>query len=307
MYKLRSIKKGDIVDIVAPSGFADTKEVNRAATYLRNLGLVPRFPKDLIKKDLFFANTDKRRAQILKAALTSVDSKAVWCLRGGTGAQRLLPLLKNITLKHSKLFLGLSDISIFHHLINKKNIPTIHAPVLTRMGKSSQSVKERKEVEDLIFGKKRNLEFLHLRHVNAKAKKTQIIQGPIVGGNLTVLHGLMGGGKAFYGKHKIIFLEDVNEAPYKIDRMLQGLLQSGAFEKAKAVVFGDFTGCAETKLDAKNLKEVLSRFSEQVKVPVISGIKSGHGKIQRPIIFQTKSYLYLGRRPRLLIPSCIYE
>lgn len=307
MYKLRSVKKGDIVDIVAPSGFADTKELNRAAAYLRSLGLSPRFPKDLIKKDLFFANTDKKRAQILKAALAATDSKAVWCLRGGTGAQRLLPLLKNITLKHSKLFLGLSDISIFHHLINKKNIPTIHAPVLTRMGKPIQSAKERKEVEDLIFGKKRDLEFLHLRHLNAKAKKTQIIQGPVVGGNLTVLHGLMGGSKAFYGKHKIVFLEDVNEAPYKIDRMLQGLLQSGAFDNSKAIVFGDFYGCANTKLDIKNLKEVLTRFSEQVRFPVVIGMKAGHGKIQRPIIFQTKSYLYLGRRPRLLIPSCIYE
>ena len=158
-----------------------------------------------------------------------------------------------------------------------------------------------------MFGKKRELEFVNLKHINAKAKRTQIIQAPVVGGNLTVLHSLMGGSRAFYGKNKIVFLEDVNEAPYKIDRMLQALLQSGAFEKAKAIVLGDFVGCGESKADLKNLKEVFSRFSEQVKIPVVSGIKSGHGKVQRPIIFQTKSYLYLGRRPRLLIPSCIYE
>jgi muramoyltetrapeptide carboxypeptidase len=305
--KLQAVKKGDIVDIVAPSGYTDPSELTRAANYIKSIGLIPRYPKDLLKKDLFFANTDKRRAEILQTALKAKDSAAVWCLRGGNGGQRLIPLMKTMVIRPAKIFIGLSDICVFHHLLNRKNIPTIHGPILIRMGKPHQSLAERKEVEALLFGKKRESEFINLKAVNAKAKRTQIIRAPIVGGNLTVLHAMLGSPKAFTGKGKVVLLEEINEEPYKIDRMLQSCLQAGVFDKAKAIVFGDFVGCTKTAKDKKALKEVISRFGEQIKIPVVSGLRTGHGDLQRPVIFQTKSFLYVGRRPRLLIPSCIYE
>lgn len=306
MKKLKAVKKGDTVDIVAPSGYTDPQELARAALYLKSLGLYPRYPKDILKKDLFFANTDKKRAEYLIQALQAKDSSLVWCLRGGNGGQRLLPLLKKWKPKQ-KLFVGLSDISVFHLLLNKKKIPTIHAPILTRMGKAHQTKAERKEVEDLLFGRKRNLEYTNLKALNAKAKKTQIIRAPIVGGNLTVLHSLSGSKNKFVGKGKIVFLEDINEEPYRLDRMLQSMWQAGTFDGVKALVLGDFEGCCKTTKDKKLFAEMFLRFADQIKVPVVSGVRSGHGPLQRPVLLETTSYLYLGRRPRLLTPSCIYE
>jgi len=297
------LKAGDIVDVVAPGFRCPARQLRGALAYLRSLGLTPRVPRRLFGKDLLCANSDRERFAQLRRALAAPDSRAVWCLRGGYGAIRLVGgLLELAPPARPKLFVGYSDATTLHYLLNHHwGWPTLHGPVLDRLGSGAASAAELEELQRVLLGAAPQVAFRGLKPLNAPARRPQSVTSRVFGGNLTVLETTLGTALARRPR-QILFLEDVGERGYRVDRMLQHLGQAGALANLKAVVFGAFIGGREPS-GGTLVPGVLERFAREQSIPVLAGLKAGHGERQRPVFFNTRAQLRCGASPSLTIAT----
>jgi muramoyltetrapeptide carboxypeptidase len=157
-------------------------------------------------------------------------------------------------------------------------------------------------MKDFVFGEEDLISF-KLKAMNSAARKRGVVvRGPVSGGNLVVLQSTMGTKGAWDTRGRILFFEDIGERGYRIDRVLEQFEQAGMFSRARAVIFGQFTGGAES--DGRNLiPAVLKRFAEKAKLPVFGGLQSGHDVIQRPVPFETPSSISFSGSHALLACS----
>lgn len=300
------LKKGDVVDVIAP-GFSTMPEaLEGAKKFLINLGLTPRVPKDLYATDIICSNTDEIRFKHLKLALLAKDSRAIWCLRGGYGSLRLIEQLAKIKRPSlPKLFIGYSDSTTIHNYLNQFwHWPTLHGPLLDRLGSLTTYDEQVAELTDVIFGRQPRVVFKNLSPLNAVAKKKKKIIAPVVGGNLSVAQTHIGTLYARPPKGQILFFEDVGERGYRVDKMLKHLQLAGYFRGVKAVVFGEFVRCEEPDSNSvSRVPDVLKRFASEQKIPVFSGVEVGHGSLQRPLPLGSMAELSCGLKPLLTVSS----
>lgn len=298
------LKPGDIVDVVSP-GFASTpEEVENAKKFLLKWGLKPRIPNKLIQKHFLHANSDEKRFVFLREALESKDSKIIWCLRGGYGSNRLLPWLDKLKKPHQqKLLVGISDITSLHVYFEQKwNWPTFHASLLDRMGSGKLPAKIEKETMALLFGKTKSVEFKKLKAMNKAALNLKKVKSSVVGGNLVVLQSTLGTPYQVQTEGKILFIEDLGERGYRVDRILEHFDQVGLFKKCKGLVIGEFLGGQES--NGKALwPQVFKSWAERLAIPVFSGLEAGHGVIQRPVPLYTEAILSGGKKGSLWIKA----
>lgn len=305
MKKWRPLRAGDVVDVVAP-GYATPRDaIEGAKKFLIHWGLIPRVPQDLIAPHFLHAHEDEVRFSHLKKALLAKDSAAVWCLRGGYGSNRLLPELARVKAPvQSKLFIGISDVTSLHVFLNSQwGWSTVHGPLLDRLGKKLLRPRDERELKQLLFGEKGEIVFEQLKPLNSSARRNQKIQGPIIGGNMTVLQSLVGTPWAFRARNHFLFFEDLGERGYRIDRMMEHFRQAGLLKGCRGLLLGDFLGGDEP--DGKNLiGPVFRRWAEDLEIPIFSGLQAGHDVIQRPVFFGSRARLDGGSRgARLVIES----
>ena len=302
------LEPGDIVDIVAPSSTIPTKEYKeyyiRIKETLAEIGLIARIPDDLIVlgRDPFSANSLEYRKNHLIDALTNKQSKAVWCIRGGYGAAKLIPYLDKLDIPETpKILLGFSDITALHlFLQNKWNWCSMHSAVINQSLNNPIFIKELKPI---LFGEESHISYNQLTPMNkAAAESSNIINAEITGGNLSLVQTSLATNWQIQSKDKIIFLEDVDERGYRVDRKLNHLLQAGIFEHAKAIIFGEFTPGFEA--DGSNLCDTaVNNFAESMNIPVLSLPIIGHNINQNsPLPLGMKATLKLGKSPTL---NCI--
>lgn len=302
------LAQGDIIDVVAP-GFASTEEeVEGARQFLINWGFKPRIPKNLIQKHFLHANSDEKRFSYLKQALLAKDSKAVWCLRGGYGANRLLPWMDQLKKKSQpKIFLGISDVTSLHVYLNKKwGWSTLHAPLLDRMGQKKVPVEIEQEVFDVITGKQRQVFYKNITPMNKAAKQQTAdskISGSIIGGNLTVLQSTIGTPYQVNLKNKFLFIEDLGERGYRVDRIFEHLRQARVLLGCKGVLIGEFIGGLEPDGKTELWSKVFQRWADDLPIPFFSGVEVGHGVSQRPLPLNTKATIYKDKKVVLAIES----
>ncbi len=302
--KVQCLAPGDIVDIVAPGFAPRPEEVEGAVQLLKDWGYQPRLPEGLIAEHFLHSNSDEQRFHFLKKALTAKDSRFIWCLRGGYGSNRLWPFLRKMKKpSQPKIIIGLSDITSLHHFVNQVwRWPSLHGAHLDRLGLRKSPAAMVQETRDLLEGKETLTKFLDLKPLNARAQKLKKIKSVVVGGNLVTLQSSIGTVNEVKLDGKILFLEDIGERAYRIDRVLVHLQQSGLLKKAKAVLFGEFYQCNEK--DGRPLYlEVLKRFAEDIKLPVFTGVEAGHGEVQRPLFLNTNAVLQGGEKASLLVES----
>ena len=192
--QLQPVRPGDIVDVIAPASRCTDQELRRGLAALKELGLEPRVPRNIFGRTSLFSNTDEERLKQLRAAVFARDSKMIWCVRGGYGAIRLMSKIQRWPKpRNAKIFLGYSDITTLHAHFNQKwGWPTLHGPLLDRLGRGIMHAGERRELLGLIFGELRGIEFRGLRALNSAARRTRTLRGPILGGNLAVLQSGLG-------------------------------------------------------------------------------------------------------------------
>lgn len=297
-----SLMPGDIVDIIAPASAATVEKTQAGIKWLKQQGLIPRFSERMIETDIFFAAPLHEQWEQLEKALHS-DSKVIWCLRGGYGSMRLIPLLEKIsTPPKPKLLIGFSDITALHLYFNQKwNWPTLHGRTISQLHPDWEMNEEQNQLLDLLFGRTNEVSFSNLTPMNESAKRNLQINAPIVGGNLRILQSSLGTAWEVDARDKILFIEDVAERGYSVDRMLEQLYQANVTKlNLKALIVGDFTEGLEK--NGKDLVQVaLKRFAQRVDYPVISGLPCGHAKDSNaPLPFNTHATLTLGEAPQLV-------
>lgn len=298
------LRSQDIVDVVAPASYSAQEKFQDGIDWLSHIGLIPRVPKDIITPDLFFAAPMDIQLKHLIDAIYS-DSKAIWCLRGGYGSMRLIPhLLKLKPPKKSKLFIGFSDITSLHLFFTQNwGWPVIHGRTLSQLSINQDKTEDRDFLKKMIFGQSDSMTFKSLIPLNQSAKEARDITGVISGGNLRIIQSSLGTPWEIKSKGKILFLEDVSERGYSIDRMLEQMIQAKILNKnIKAIIFGDFTEGYE-KNGTNLTKDALIRFAQRVPYPVLSGFPAGHGEINYPVPFNVNCQLRLGKSPKI---TCNY-
>ena len=272
-----------VIDLIAPAGPVSKIQVQKAQQFVEKLGFKARVL--LAQKPFFlFSDTDRQRFLFLKKALLSSSSQALWCLRGGYGCQRLMPfLMKMPKPKTFKWFIGYSDTTILHNFFNLKwKWKSLHFPVLVDAPPlSSQAVGNLKKIltgslKQMVF---KNLKLLNKAHLKNKLEKESILTG----GNLTLIQTSIGTPWQFSFKNKIVFLEDVGESAYRLDRALWQIKSAGIFKGVKALVLGDFLD--SSKKSSQAIKKVLANFAGAVDFPVLAGVPCGHGSKKEALVF----------------------
>jgi muramoyltetrapeptide carboxypeptidase len=285
--KPNRLKAGDVVGLIEPASASDQPfELDLVEETVRALGLVPKRAPHLLERYGYLAGSDKNRAADVNAMFADKDVKAIFAVRGGWGCARILPYLDwNIIRANSKLLLGYSDITALHMAIAAKAPGTIslHGPNGgSAWGKAS--VASFKEVafdgatplysnpvatEDRLIQRKWRTQILH----GGKA------QGKLLGGNLTVLTALVGTPYIPDFTGAILFIEDIGEAEYRIDRMLTQLSEAGILGKLAGVVFGQCTDCVakdSISYGGFTLNGVLEQHLGSLGIPAFQGAFIGH-------------------------------
>lgn len=296
------LQSGDVVDIVAPASSAPGEKLPHGLEALKEWGLIPRVPEGMITPSEFFAASLETQFEQLKEALYS-DSKAIWCLRGGYGSMRLIPLLKKIKPpKKPKLFIGFSDITALHLYFNQKwGWPTIHGRTLSQMDPLKLGTVDRIALRQALFGESPEVSFENLIPMNKHSLKKKTLSGQIVGGNMRLLQSSVGTDWELKAKGKILFIEDVSERGYSVHRMFEQLVQAKIIHAGlKALVIGDFTEGLEK--DGRDHTQVaFKEFADKLPYPVLRGLPCGHGSVLNYALpFGSPTKIFLGESPRLI-------
>lgn len=283
-----------LVDVVAPGSSTDIKDIKKSGQVLAEHGFRLRIPPRTLKPHLYLSNSDEARFRFLKKALENEESEIIWCMRGGYGSNRLMPLLEKMKRpKKRKLFIGISDVTSIHSFLNQEwNWPTLHACLLDRIGKGTIREHDLKTILQVIRGQKEVISY-KLKPMNSLAKKNPKVEGYIRGGNLVTLQSLLATPSHPQWGGRILFLEELGERAYRIDRILQQLTQSGVLRSVRGVLFGQFTQCTER--DGKVLwPKTLKEWAQAQSMPVWDGLPCGHDVAQKPLFLNTHSEIRKG-------------
>lgn len=286
---MQILKKGDLIGLVAPASYTDEVKLKKAIQNIEDLGYRVKVGESAGKRWYSFAGEDTARAKDINTFFKDKNVKAIMCVRGGYGSIRILDLLEYESIKENpKIFIGYSDITSIHMALHKKcGIKTYHGP----MAVSNLSGEYNKET------------LKHLLEVIAENKSTYILdnfgkelkffnnkscEGVVVGGNLATLISNIGTEYDVNYNDKILFLEDIGENTYKIDRMLWHLKNLGIFDKVAGILLGDFSDCEKSGEDDMELEEVFKSHFSKYSKPVCYNFQSGHCTPMQTLVLGSK-------------------
>jgi muramoyltetrapeptide carboxypeptidase len=252
----------------------DRAAVEQGAATLRSMGFEVRVAPSTFERHTFTAGTVERRASDLMGLIADEAVAGIVCARGGAGSGWLLPRLDaSVIARHPKVFVGYSDITFLHLYLHRQGLVTFHGPMAAR--ELADGGYEPESFRAAVMGvgapyRTAAGDLLSLRRGDA--------EGTLRGGCLSILAAAAGTRWALRADAEgtILFLEDVDERPYRIDRMLFQLRAAGALEGVRGIVFGDMKGCAGSFSDAYTLEDVIGDAFHGLDVPIALGLSSGH-------------------------------
>lgn len=272
--KPRALRPGDIVGVCAPGGPVDPDRLARGLAAVRGLGLEPRLAPYVAQRHLFLAGTASERAQDLAGLLDDPEVRAIWCARGGSGAAQVLERLGvSYVRRAAKPLIGYSDATLLHALWQRAGVPSIHGPmVAVEMARGDGDVPS---LRHALFGDGEPYES------GAGELRTLIpgrARGRLRGGCLTLLAAAAGTRWAMPRDPDgvVMLLEDIDEPPYRLDRLLWQMRAAGLFRDVRGIVFGCLEGCAPKPDAGYTLDDVLRESLAGLGVPVVLGLRSGH-------------------------------
>lgn len=288
LIKPKRLKRGDTLGVIAPSSGLVPEAFEKALQNLHGLGFKTAVGKYARNNIGLFSAKDSERLHDLHWAFKNNEIDGIWCVRGGDGAPRILPDLDFELIKRNpKVFVGYSDITALHLAISQKcGLVTFHGPV----GTSEYSEYTRKRVLEVLTEPANSYQIGISQDNQANPSplyKTEVIvsgkcRGTLIGGNLSLLSALAGTPYALTNlKGKILFIEDVDEHPYRVDRMLTQLRQSANMRSLAGIALGIFENCNPTeKKPFPQLIDVIRDRLGDLGVPVIYGLSFGHVRDQ---------------------------
>ena len=284
LIKPEYLKKGDTVAIVAPSGVLKNYNgyILKAKELLKSWELEVIIGENVFNDNGHFAGTDNQRSADFQLALDDKAIKAIWCARGGYGAMRVIDNLNFEKYKENpKWIIGYSDITAIHNDLHNNKSESIHGIMCKSLEKidvdNNESISLLKKT---LFGEKLSYT-IEGNNYNIEGNSN----GQLIGGNLTLLHCLLGSESSIDTDGKILFIEDLGEYLYHIDRMLISLKRAGYFDNCKGLIVGDFTDMRKnTTPFGRNLKELILDIVKEYDFPVSFGFPAGHGEKNYPMI-----------------------
>ena len=275
----KSLKEGDHVAIVATARKISSEEMNSAITLLAHWGLVPVLGASIGLEEHQFAGSDQQRAEDFQQQMDNDYIKAIWCARGGYGTVRMIDLLDfSVFTQNPKWIIGYSDVTVLHSHIHQLKIATLHAPMpVDIMNATNKSVAS---LRDVLFGRSINYTI-----ENAKNNRPGSGKGALVGGNLSILYALCGSVSALETKDKILFIEDLDEYLYHIDRMMQNLKRNGMLVGLKGLIVGGMTKMHDNTIPfGKTAQELILDAVQEYNFPVVFDFPAGHLQDNRALI-----------------------
>jgi muramoyltetrapeptide carboxypeptidase len=271
---------GDILGVVSPAGVVNKTALSRGMKNLVDLGFRVKVGAHVFKKDFYFAGNHRSRKSDLNAMIRDPEVKAIFCARGGFGSVYLLEALDFKALRRqAKIVMGASDLTVLLNAIHARTgLITFHGPmVATNFSRGEAGV-------DLYsFRQALMSSGVNGRQTpwNLSLKREGVIRrgqagGRLVGGCLSLLVSTLGTPYEFDSTNRILFIEDVNEPPYRLDRMLKHLEDAGKFRRVRGVVLGDMLNCRDEKHPRWTTRKVLETCFRRFQGPVVMGLSSGH-------------------------------
>lgn len=295
----KSLKKGDKIAIISPAGSVEEAQLEDGLKLIVAQGFEPVLGNHLYTKydhGYGYAGTEKERVSDFNWAINDDGIRAIWASRGGYGAQHLVRHAKMAAFKKNpKWYIGYSDNTVIQSFLLKNNISSIHAQTIktSSFGVSAESYSQ---TFDILKGK-----FPSYKIEQNPYNKSGVTEGELIGGNLALIYALLGTPYSFKFKDKILFIEDIGENYYALDRMLISLDLAGVFRKIKGLIVGGMTLMGDEK-ENKNYEESFDEFSYRIiseriskyNFPALYAFPNGHIFENRPLIIGAKIKLKVG-------------
>ena len=272
------LQSGDTIGVCAPSAQFNLQKFNAGVKVLENLGYKVKIPKEIFEKKRYFAGDDVMRANIINTLFSDPDIDAIICARGGFGAIKILDYLDwELINNNHKLFIGFSDICALllsildktsEKIKNKTNKIVIHGSNVVCLATAHDKTID--SLQNTMQGNFTDIEILQ-----GEVLKAGKSSGILKGGNISTISHLLGTKFQPDFTNTVLFLEDIGEPAYKIDRMLSQMKMAGMFEKIAGVITGSFEKCENDQY----LQEILLETFKEYNIPILTGLDAGHGKI----------------------------
>lgn len=290
------LKSGDTVAIVAPSGVMKNRmaDIQRAQDLLSSWGLHSVLGEHLFAESNHFAGTDQQRCADFQKAMDDPTISAIWAGRGGYGTVRILDQLDYTKFnKKPKWVIGYSDITALHNQLHNEGFESIHAIMGAGISSDLKGIEESVATfKDAIFGKP-----LAYTLLGSDYNKVGTSSGELVGGNLTMLHTMLGSKTSIDVSGKILFIEEIGEYAYHIDRMLQSLKRAGYFDNCKGVIVGDFSKMKDNTTPwGSSVEQLILDALSDYDFPIAFKMPAGHEDDNRAMIFGRNIELSVGKK-----------
>lgn len=276
MIKPESLQPGGTIGVVAPAGSVDASELAQGVDYLKGMGFRVVLGESVQKRVRYLAGSDRDRAGDLNRMFSNTEIAAIVCARGGGGTSRIIPFLdEDVIAQHPKILVGSSDATLLlNHLRQRFGLVTFHGPMVSpNFGKQPSLLTDIWFRKILVEGQGRGPIVVN----GVKGLRGGLSQGPLVGGCLTILCSTLGTPYEIQTDGAVLLLEDVDEAPYRIDRMLTQMKAASKFKNAKGVIFGKMPGCQPPMHSSYVLEDVICDVMADQSFPILYGFPAGHG------------------------------
>ena len=280
------LKKGDVIRLITPSGAIEPEYVAGASEVLASWGYIPQTGSYALSREGRFAGTTAERLKDLQDAFEDPQVKAILCTRGGYGIVHLLAEMNpSLVRNNPKWLIGYSDITALHAMCSYQDVVSLHAPMCKHLSESKGVDIPSVDLRNILEGRLPEYVLpVHPLSVYGEA------EGTLIGGNLAVFCGLRGTrlDSTVFVDDPVLFIEDIGERPYQIDRMIYNLELGGVFAKLKALIVGQFTDYEEDPLMYDTVLVSIRKIAEKYNIPMIFDFPVGHTDFNRPLLCGAK-------------------
>ena len=273
------LKKGDTVAIVCTARKFFPEEAKPAIELLESWGLKVKLGRTIGLDSCQLGGTDTERAADFQDQLDNDNIKAIWCARGGYGTVRIIDMIDFSKFKkHPKWVMGFSDVTVLHSHINTLNVATLHSIMPFTVPKAPEEVRE--TFKNALFGIKNSYTL-----PSKSYDKKGVAKGELVGGNLSIIYSLLGSKSSIETKDKILFIEDLDEYLYHIDRMLYNMKRNDYFKNVKGIIVGSMRDMHDNEIPfGQNEVQIISEIAKDLNIPIAFEFCAGHQKDNRTLV-----------------------
>lgn len=266
------LNQSDLIGVISPSRLVTESQVEQSLEVFRKWGLKVKLGENIYAQEGYFAGSDQLRQSDLQQMLNDPEIKAIFCSRGGYGMTRLIDKLDfTAYMENPKWLIGFSDITALHLKLNRLEVQSMHGMMPVQFGRAEMNLSLR-TLKDFLFDSSLNYQVAPSRH-----NRIGVAKGQVIGGNLSLLVESLGTSTEIETTGKILFIEEIDEYLYKIDRMLNQLNRAKKLRGIKGLIVGSFSDNKDTAIPfGKSFENIILEYFTDMKIPICFDFPVGH-------------------------------